>query len=393
MTVMTLFNIIYLVTADWTRLFVQVGTLLAFEATVFLYNHFGKNTLARLSVILGVSISIFVDALIGGVAENHQLFYLAMAIGIGIFFEPTNWRLGIALFVIPLGFWLLLEVTNYQMFVEAIPVQSNQVVARYFNILASYSIVFAIVWRFSYLSMVAERRAIQSEKMASLGILASGVGHEINNPIMIINGKISSIRKELGPLSKNPKIEKSFESIERSTKRIETIVKSLSRFSRSNVKDPKSSQNSRELMNACVGLCKHKLTKNNVQIVVDVAEHHTITCRDSEIMQVMVNLINNSIDAVRDLDEKWIKISLEDRHGFSEIKITDSGRGITAEAFEKMTIPFYTTKDPGKGTGLGLSVVDAIVSAHGGELSIDSKASHTTFIVKLPHPTSIGGAA
>ena len=98
----------------------------------------------------------------------------------------------------------------------------------------------------------------------------------------------------------------------------------------------------------------------------------------------MVNLLNNAADAVSFLDEKWVKIEIQEMNGKIEILVTDSGQGIPEEIREKILEPFFTTKEIGEGTGIGLSISQNIIRNHSGSLSVNSDCKNTQFIIKLP---------
>jgi C4-dicarboxylate-specific signal transduction histidine kinase len=99
---------------------------------------------------------------------------------------------------------------------------------------------------------------------------------------------------------------------------------------------------------------------------------------------VLLNLLNNSFDAVRDLQDRWIHIAFELGPKDVAIIFTDSGAGIAEALAEKIMVPFFTTKEVGKGTGLGLSIAKGIVEDHGGTIVLDQDCSNTRFIVTLP---------
>jgi len=97
-----------------------------------------------------------------------------------------------------------------------------------------------------------------------------------------------------------------------------------------------------------------------------------------------LNLLNNAVDAVQALPEKWVRLSVFEKGDELEIAITDSGNGIPESLRAKMGQPFFTTKEVGQGTGLGLSISRGIVEAHGGTLQLDTSCAHTRFVVRLP---------
>jgi signal transduction histidine kinase len=99
---------------------------------------------------------------------------------------------------------------------------------------------------------------------------------------------------------------------------------------------------------------------------------------------VILNLLNNSVDAISELKEKWIEIVVAETASCIEVKITDSGRGIPKEIQNKIFNPFFTTKVVGKGTGLGLSISKGIIEAHGGHFQINNECPNTQFVIQLP---------
>jgi C4-dicarboxylate-specific signal transduction histidine kinase len=107
-------------------------------------------------------------------------------------------------------------------------------------------------------------------------------------------------------------------------------------------------------------------------------------CRLVQIEQVLLNLLNNSFDAIQTLEEKWIRVEIKSDANNVEWHVIDSGRGIPEDVAEKMMLPFFTTKEVGKGTGLGLSISSGIMRSHMGELLIEKNAEHTTFVIRIP---------
>jgi C4-dicarboxylate-specific signal transduction histidine kinase len=117
-----------------------------------------------------------------------------------------------------------------------------------------------------------------------------------------------------------------------------------------------------------------------------------LSCREAEIIQVLLNLINNACDAVASLPDKWVKVEfqiVDAPAGFKHrkeiiISVIDSGAGIPKNIVDKLMQPFFTTKDPDKGTGLGLSISNNIIKNHGGRLEYNSKSPNTRFDITLP---------
>jgi C4-dicarboxylate-specific signal transduction histidine kinase len=169
--------------------------------------------------------------------------------------------------------------------------------------------------------------------------------------------------------------------------RIAKIVSGLRTFSRSGAQDPLVPSAVRTIVDDSIALCGERFRIDNVELQLgEVEPELAILCRSVEISQVLVNLLNNAYDAVKELAEpRWVRIDASAAGPDAvAITVTDAGRGIPASIREKIFQPFFTTKDVGSGTGLGLSVSLGIVRNHGGELAIDTAAEHTRFVIRLP---------
>ena len=226
---------------------------------------------------------------------------------------------------------------------------------------------------------------IHSSKMASLGEMASGMAHEINNPLTIIFGKISVIRIMLEDLKiNNPDLIEEINKIKITTDRIGKIVKGLRTFSRSSNDDPFEIIPLERIVSETLDLCAERFRASGIELIIDPIPKNSIICRPGQISQVLLNLLNNSHDAVEELDKKWIQLSFKPS-GTSKMQIiiTDSGKGIPPEVAERIMEPFYTTKDVRKGTGLGLSIVKGIIENHGGQFWLDSNHTNTRFVLEL----------
>ena len=225
----------------------------------------------------------------------------------------------------------------------------------------------------------------EAERLSSLGQMAGGVAHEINNPLAIIKGKATVIRRKLE--SQNIDLGnnlRDFDLIESTVDRIAKIIKGLKNYSRNAENDPFETVNAQALISDTLELCNNKLSSRSIQIKINCNENQIVECRPAQISQILLNLISNSIDAIESLDKKWIEINVSEFNNSVIFAISDSGTGINPSIVEKMMNPFYTTKPVGKGTGLGLSISKGIADVHGGSLKYMPNQQHTTFVLDLP---------
>ena len=227
---------------------------------------------------------------------------------------------------------------------------------------------------------------INSSKMASLGEMASGMAHEINNPITIILGKIKVISVMLEELKvHHPPLNAEINRIELTTDRISKIVKGLKSFSRAAQNDPFELVPLDTIIQETLDLCSERLKANGINIKIDEIPQICLYCRPSQISQVLMNLFNNSSDALTDAKEKVIAISFKIREPDRLfIFVTDTGKGISPDIASKIMDPFFTTKSVGKGTGLGLSIAKGIIEGHGGSIWLDDKSPNTRFVLEFP---------
>ncbi|MEH6403932.1 MAG: PAS domain S-box protein [Sneathiella sp.] len=223
-----------------------------------------------------------------------------------------------------------------------------------------------------------KQKSIQNAKLASLGELAAGIAHEINNPLSIIHGTVQLMHKNLDQRSK---LEQRLEDIENSSNRIAKIVSSLKKFSRTSEEKDFHPHCARSVINEAIILTATKSNRHHTPIEFHCTTEGKILCNDIEIEQVIVNLINNSIDAVKKMPDPWVKIELYEEAEKIFLRVTDAGLGIIDEISEKLFDPFFTTKEIGQGTGLGLSISKGILDEHDASLSIDRNAPNTCFVV------------
>ena len=180
-----------------------------------------------------------------------------------------------------------------------------------------------------------------SAKLTALGEMAAGVAHEVNNPLAIIKGKSDLlIRKASERTLDLDSVIKELQAIESMADRIAKIVKALKTYSRDAGNDPIEGTNLLEIVNDTLELCRERFNKVNIEIRVHCDSSLKVGCRHAQISQVLMNLLNNSFDAISEMKNKWIEIKGLKEGSFIQIQITDSGTGIPESIANKMMNPF-----------------------------------------------------
>lgn len=269
----------------------------------------------------------------------------------------------------------------------------------------------------------AQIQLVEAEKMASLGQLTAGIAHEINNPINFVKSNVSPLQMDvqdlfeliteyqklhgievnaqpdmlkkirllenkLDPDFLKEEIESLIGGIEEGAERTAEIVRGLRNFSRLDESESKE-VNVYENINSTL-----ILLRNNVPHYVKVRKHFEarpeIECYPGKLNQVFMNILTNSIHAIKAKpvknEEEFIDIAVLEEGDYMQIRISDSGIGMTEEVKHKIFEPFFTTKDVGEGTGLGMAIVFKIIEKHNGRISVQSSPGEgATFIIDIPY--------
>lgn len=229
-----------------------------------------------------------------------------------------------------------------------------------------------------------------AEKLASIGQLAAGVAHEINNPLGSILIYSSMLKNTIEKASSCEQSKEDLELIIEEAKRCKNIVSNLLNFARQG-KLNLSTIDFSKLLNSVIKIVRKNpdYEKVNIKIETD-GTGNQIEADEDQIKQVLLNLTNNACEALYESTDKTVNIKLSNEDGYIVAEISDSGSGIPQENYGKIFTPFFTTKKIGKGTGLGLAISYGIVKMHHGDISFKSEIGKgTTFLLKLPKKIQI----
>lgn len=357
-----------------------------------IFNRFRKYDISRLGMLISSNLLGFGVSIVLPGTGYHRGFFVMAGLPILLFGlkEKKSIMLGILL---PLLLYPLSEWAQYE-----VPFGLGHSPDMTYTIRTSIGTIYVLLIFLMFLFLARENaraeeeleeqraRAFSSAKFAALGEMASGIAHEINNPMTVIGLTTEQIKYILSTDEK-PK-EKSLERlnvISKTVQRVELIIDAMRSFSREAGMDPISPESLKKIIDDTLTFCAERFKNHKVSLEVKLEEEFImLNCRGVQISQVLLNLLNNAFDAVETLEERWIKLEAFRRDHLIVIQVTDSGRGIPEEEWEKIFLPFYTTKPVGKGTGLGLSLSRKIAQDHKGKLTLDTGSSHTRFLLELP---------
>lgn len=222
-------------------------------------------------------------------------------------------------------------------------------------------------------------------RMTSLGEMAGGIAHEINNPLQVIvaNSQLIQSHCKKDGYAQKDKVIKYATKILNTSFQIANLAKSVLAFSRKDIDLVLEKQPLQKTFDYVLPVIENKLRDNNIKMVIDEnVLHENINHSPEFLAQILINLLSNSIYAVSSLENKWINIKFKELSDRYELLIVDSGNGISDEVLNKMFMPFFTTKPVGSGTGYGLSISRKLMEKMNGDIEYHFyESKYTSFII------------
>lgn len=245
--------------------------------------------------------------------------------------------------------------------------------------------------------LTQKARADHASRLAAIGEMASGIAHEINNPLSIIQGHVKHLQilaeqsDTLDEASKTQFSERS-EKIQNSVTRIGRIINGLKLFSQQRKTVDVEKIDFQKIINNTLELCEERFHLHNIDLMIDKSPTDEIAVNVAQITQVLHHLLINAFEAVINTERPKVAIRIEIIKDHLEIRISDNGKGVPIELRNRIFIPFFTSKEIGKGAGLGLSISKGIIEQHGGSLYLEenedsgliNKEQWTTFVLTIP---------
>lgn len=261
----------------------------------------------------------------------------------------------------------------------------------------NFSLIFIISWFYSILmeqlqlELSSQRELlIASAKFNSLGKMTSTMAHEVNNPLFLLQSRLHLIHSLVNKENVNKdECNKIISASEQTIEKLSTIVKGISNYARDGHVDEMIVMSANDLVKSNLDVIADHISKSGIDLKIETSNDVDIICHPSYLSQVILNLVQNSIDALEESTRKEITVKIEKQNTDVNISVIDSGPGIPEIYIEKIYKPFFTTKKYQKGTGLGLSISQGLVELHHGKLKYSRIQDTTCFLVQLPHADSL----
>jgi C4-dicarboxylate-specific signal transduction histidine kinase len=242
-------------------------------------------------------------------------------------------------------------------------------------------------------------RSLRAQRIEALAQMAGGLAHEISNPLGIIHARACDLGEvaQQGESLPAEVVIATCDSIVKTSDRAIRILRGLRLFAREGTHDPMERTAVAGLIEQTVDLVQLRYTTHGIALAIEPIAVPDILCREVQIGQILLNLLNNAFDAIDGATtrERWVRIRTIHTDGYIQIDVIDSGPGVAPEYREHLMQPFYTTKPVGAGMGVGLSLSRTIAQDHNGMLELADIEGHTCFRLSLPVPPhgALGGGA
>jgi len=278
-------------------------------------------------------------------------------------------------------FWIVSKFSEYVLVLETMIIVgfAGTIVSVYMEIMNKKHV-------FELDSIIKERnqKLLSQSKYSELGMMSAGIAHEINNPLAVIQARTTQLLRIYRDSSRAQDLGDGLQQILYTSERIARTIQGVREFVHQDEQCPMKEINLKVLVDDVLAFCGQRLKNHGVNLRFYGLENYSVYGNKIQLEQIILNLLNNSFDAIEFLADKWIEISVHEKNNRLQILVKDSGHGIPEEVATRIMEPFFTTKNLGKGTGLGLSLARGIAEKHGGNLCYLKNKAHTTFMLELP---------
>ena len=372
-------------------------------ASVIWLNRIGLYDIPKVLVIFFISTPIFMASGMLGKTSNLHFSLIPIAAFSMLLFDPKEKVKMLLAILYPMLLLTLLLVFDFKLFPNLIG-KTLDFIPAFEYVINIFMIVLMTFYLYqantkgedSYKELYEKHleaqklldeeraRAIYASKMAALGEMAGGIAHEIRSPLSLITSYSNLIQKGLSKDAPLQELKEYSQLLIRTSNRISDIITSLTNFSRTAENTPLAPSSLKKIVEESIFICNHRFYYKGIALNALIPEDlPQVNCRSVEVGQVLINLLNNSYDAVSHLPDGKVEVSAQLVADKVHISIEDNGPGISHDVRGKIFESFYTTKEVGKGTGLGLSISKKIMLNNNGDLYLDEKSPNTRFVFVL----------
>lgn len=329
-------------------------------------------------------LTTFLTADAVGVNAGYEFYYFTCIVNPFITFTYEEQKKGMILSAISCFILIAQQVVGPGIFLQPLTVpEEDKLIAISFVTCYLLTVFYLARVQIQVAQKKIEERqneVMRASNLIALGELSAGIAHEINNPLQTLSLNLA-VMKEKFPISE---FEEHYMTNDNLIRKMGKMVQNLKDLSRDGSTEPLETFSVSKVVDDALTILSKRIISEKVKVYSSVDTEVICKAHLVQITQVMINLLTNAIDAISELDEKWIKIEIEEKGSYIQILVTDSGRGISESVVENMMKPFFTTKREINGTGLGLSISKNILEKNNGSLTYDSSSINTRFIIWLP---------
>jgi signal transduction histidine kinase len=350
---------------------------------------FGYTVTARVFVLLICNVAGYAFACSLGPESYFQFIFLFASAFSVVFFSVEETVPLLFALLAPLITFSTLEFNHFEPIFGMSRAPLNTTTLARMRVTSMAAIWLLMIFHFFYFMRDRRRSRVQlvsSAKMVATGRMAAGIAHEVNNPLQLIVSHAEKLKKiARSETLTQEQICNISDQIQSVAMRIASINKGLLSLARDASGDPLLKVPLHAIVKLSLDFSRARLESQNVEVSLsDIPLEWNVIGRETQLAEVILNVLNNAYDAVVDSQIKHVQIIASADKSWVELAISDSGSGVSEKLRQRIFDPFFTTKPIGKGTGLGLSISQAIMSVHGGKIYYAPVSTGGKFVIRIP---------
>lgn len=353
-----------------------------FIGLTFIYKK--KYDIGRYIIFLGGLLAIFCGNDVFGKDSGIEYYYFVSIMMPFLTFSLEEIKKGIPLSVTAFSLCLIQQISGTGIFLDTIPPSpGDRILAIGFVAIFTISVLFVVRWRLYHAQkelQEQEKEIAHSMNKIAMGEMAANIAHEINNPLLSLSLQMAVMKEKY----EHSEFHDHFHKMDQMIQRMARMVSGLRDLSRKEAETTMEEFLFSDTLEEALSLSSKEIAASGITLSINGDSEFKTRGHSLQVSQILINLLSNSIDAVKNDKERWIKIDVAKKNSFLQVSVTDSGKGIPEFVSHKIMEPFFTTKPSGTGTGLGLSISRTIAEKNHGKLYYDPASERTRFVLLLP---------